>query len=110
MHVFFCFPFSHLLCTGYETIPSLSVDRTFVLQSVWRRVRHPNITGELVLVLAFLPLLYFRFAWPPLAATVLLAASLIHRARRLDNFCKQNNGQFVYYADEVHYSLIPRVY
>lgn len=74
-------------------------------------MRHPNYAGDILCAIAPLPLLYFRFAWPPLIAAIYTVGLLVHRARRVDNRAAQlYNSAWTRYKTQLKYSLIPKVY
>lgn len=101
------FPICHI---EYATLPTFQ-GKYLLIEQCWGVIRHPNILGDLVVALSVTPLLYFRFAWPPLIATGFIVLALVHRARRIDNhMARQYSTSWDKYKIQVPKSLIPRVY
>lgn len=99
-----------LIIADLDTLPTYQ-GRRLIIGKYWSLVRHPNYVGDIICTLALLPLLYFRFAWPPLIAALYTVALLVHRARRVDNRASQlYNSAWARYKTEIRYALVPKVY
>lgn len=93
-----------------ETLPTFQ-GRRLLVAKWWRRVRQPNYVGDILQNVALLPLLYWRFAWPPLLAVLFTVALLVHRAQRVnDRNAKKYNSAWQRYCSTVQYMLVPKVY
>lgn len=93
-----------------DTLPTFQ-GRRLLIARYWSLIRHPSHLGEIITVVALLPLLYYRFAWPPLIVAVLTVLSIVHRTRRIETRMSQHyNSAWTRYKSQVRYSLIPRVH
>ncbi|XP_055634720.1 lamin-B receptor [Toxorhynchites rutilus septentrionalis] len=93
-----------------DTLPTFQ-GRRLLVAKWWGRVRQPNYTGDILQNVALLPLLYWRFAWPPLLFTLFTVALLVHRARRVnDRNAKKYNSAWQRYSSMVRYMLVPKVF
>lgn len=93
-----------------ETLPTFQ-GRRLLLAKWWGRVRQPNYVGDILQNVALLPLLYWRFAWPPLFAVLFSVALLVQRAQRVnDRNAKKYNSSWQRYCSTVRYMLVPKVF
>lgn len=93
-----------------ETLPTFQ-GRRLLVAKWWGRVRQPNYAGDILQNVALLPLLYWRFAWPPLLAVLFTVVLLVHRAQRLnERNAKKYNSAWQRYCASVPYSLVPKVF
>lgn len=93
-----------------ETLPTFQ-GRRLLVAKLWGRVRQPNYVGDILQNIALLPLLYWRFAWPPLLAVLFTVVLLVHRANRVnDRNAKKYNSAWQRYCSTVRYMLVPKVY
>lgn len=93
-----------------ETLPTFQ-GRRLLVAKWWGRIRQPNYAGDILQNVALLPLLYWRFAWPPLLAVLFTVALLVHRAHRLsERNAKKYNSAWQRYCTSVPYSLVPKVF
>lgn len=93
-----------------ETLPTFQ-GRRLLVAKLWGRVRQPNYVGDILQNVALLPLLYWRFAWPPLLAVLFTVALLVHRALRVnDRNAKKYNSAWQRYCSTVRYMLVPKVF
>uniref|UniRef100_A0A182SAD2 Steroid 5-alpha reductase C-terminal domain-containing protein n=1 Tax=Anopheles maculatus TaxID=74869 RepID=A0A182SAD2_9DIPT len=93
-----------------ETYPTFQ-GRRLLVAKWWRIVRQPNYVGDVLQNVALLPLLYWRFAWPPLLAVLFTVLVLVHRAKRLNRRNAQKyESSWVRYCNAVPHLLVPRVY
>ncbi|XP_058058350.1 lamin-B receptor [Anopheles bellator] len=95
---------------GLQTYPTYQGRRLLVAHG-WRFVRQPNYVGDILQTVALLPLLYWRFAWPPLLAALFTVCVLAHRAKRLSarNHAMYDSPWFRY-CNAVPALLVPRVF
>lgn len=93
-----------------ETLPTFQ-GRRLLVAKLWGRVRQPNYVGDILQKIALLPLLYWRFAWPPLLAVLFTVVLLVHRANRVnDRNAKKYNSAWQRYCSTVRYMLVPKVF
>lgn len=93
-----------------ETLPTFQ-GRRLLVAKWWGRIRQPNYAGDILQNVALVPLLYWRFAWPPLLAVLFTVALLVHRAQRLnERNAKKYNSAWQRYCSSVPYSLVPKVF
>lgn len=93
-----------------ETLPTFQ-GRRLLISKYWSLIRHPNHLGDIITTIALLPLLHYRFAWPPLVAALYTIIVLVHRAHRIDTRMSQHyNSAWTRYKTQVRYSFVPRIY
>lgn len=93
-----------------ETLPTFQ-GRRLLVAKMWGRVRQPNYVGDILQNVALLPLLYWRFAWPPLLAVLFTVALLVQRAIRVnDRNAKKYNSAWQRYCSKVRYMLVRKVF
>ena len=102
--------FTYLFFPDLETYPTFQ-GRRLLVASWWSKVRQPNYVGDILQNVALLPLLYFRFAWPPLLAALFTIVLLMQRARRVsDRNAKKYNSAWQRYCTKVPKLLVPKVF
>ncbi|XP_058129137.1 lamin-B receptor [Anopheles ziemanni] len=101
-------PLGELACL--ETYPTYQ-GRRLLVAKLWRFVRQPNYLGDILQNLALLPLLYWRFAWPPLLSVLFIVSILVHRAKRLtERNARKYDTTWHRYCLTVPRMIVPRVY
>lgn len=93
-----------------ETISTFQ-GRRLLVGSYWGLLRQPNYLGDIICTLSLLIPLIWRFAWPPLFASLFTVILLIHRAYRVNNRNQNRyNSSWTRYRTQVKSVLIPYIY
>lgn len=96
--------------TELKTIPTFQGNRLLV-DGLWKIVRQPNYTADIVCNMSLLLVLVGRFALPPLFALLFNILLLVHRAIRLDaRHALRYDSAYQRYCKEVKNLLIPHVF
>ncbi|XP_063697758.1 lamin-B receptor [Culicoides brevitarsis] len=93
-----------------KSIPTFQGSRLLV-DGLWKTVRQPNYTADVLCYLSLLLVVLGRFAWPPVVAVVFSVALLVHRALRLDaRHANRYDSAWQRYCTEVKNLLVPYVF